>query len=82
MINYLTTKSRLLEKMKAKRIFNIGLWVLLCVPCLLVSCDHDAHNDEDEGGYNALVDKSYLPNNWKKDAASTTVLGENSNKIE
>ena len=50
MINYLTTKSRLLEKMKAKRIFNIWLWVLLCVPCLLVSCDHDAHNDEDEGG--------------------------------
>ena len=50
MINYLTTKSRLLEKMKAKRIFNIGVWVLLCVPCLLASCDHDVHDDEDEGG--------------------------------
>ena len=37
---------------------------------------------KDEAAYNALVDKSYLPNNWKKDAASTTVLGENSNKIE
>lgn len=37
---------------------------------------------KDEADYNALVDKSYLPNNWKKDAASTTVLGENSNKIE
>ena len=36
--------------MKAKRRFNIWLWVLLCVPCLLVSCDHDVHNDEDEGG--------------------------------
>ena len=36
--------------MKAKRIFNIWLWVLLCVPCLLASCDHDVHSDEDEGG--------------------------------
>ena len=36
--------------MKAKRRFNIWLWVLLCVPCLLASCDHDVHNDEDEGG--------------------------------
>ena len=36
----------------------------------------------DEAAYNELVNKSYLPNNWKKDAASTTVLGENSNKIE
>ena len=36
--------------MKAKRRFNIWLWVLLCVPCLLASCDHDVHNDEEEGG--------------------------------
>ena len=36
--------------MKAKRRLNIWLWVLLCVPCLLASCDHDVHNDEDEGG--------------------------------
>ena len=36
--------------MKAKRIFNIWLWVLLCVPCLLASCDHDVHDGEDEGG--------------------------------
>ena len=36
--------------MKAKRRFNIWLWVLLCVPCLLASCDHDVHSDEDEGG--------------------------------
>ena len=36
--------------MKAKRRFNIWLWVLLCVPCLLASCDHDVHNGEDEGG--------------------------------
>lgn len=36
--------------MKAKRIFNIGLWVLLCVPCLLASCDHDVHSDEEESG--------------------------------
>ena len=36
--------------MKAKRKFNIWLWVLLCVPCLLASCDHDVHNDEEEGG--------------------------------
>ena len=50
MINYLTTKNRLLEKMKAKRRFNIWLWVLLCVPCLLASCDHNVHDGEDEGG--------------------------------
>ncbi|MDV3114513.1 FimB/Mfa2 family fimbrial subunit [Segatella copri] len=36
--------------MKAKRIFNIWLWVLVCVPCLLASCDHDVHNDAEEGG--------------------------------
>ena len=36
--------------MKAKRRFNIWLWVLLCVPCLLASCDHDIHDGEDEGG--------------------------------
>lgn len=36
--------------MKAKRIFYIGLWVLLCVPCLLTSCDHDVHDDKEESG--------------------------------
>ena len=36
--------------MKAKRRFNIWLWVLLCVPCLLTSCDHDVHSDEEESG--------------------------------
>ena len=36
--------------MKTKRRFNIWLWVLLCVPCLLASCDHDVHNGEEEGG--------------------------------
>jgi len=36
--------------MRAKRRFNIGLWVLLCVPCLLTSCDHDVHDGEGDGG--------------------------------
>ena len=36
--------------MKAKRRFNFWLWVLLCVPCLLASCDHNVHDGEDEGG--------------------------------
>ena len=36
--------------MKAKRRFNIGLWVLLCVQCLLASCDHDVHDGEGDGG--------------------------------
>ena len=36
--------------MRAKRKFNIGLWVLLCVPCLLASCDHDVHDGEGDGG--------------------------------
>ena len=36
--------------MKAKRRFNFWLWVLLCVPCLLASCDHDVHSDEKESG--------------------------------
>ena len=36
--------------MKAKRRFNIWLWVLLCVPCLLASCDHNVHDGEDVGG--------------------------------
>ena len=36
--------------MKAKGKFNIWLWVLLCVPCLFASCDHDVHDGEEEGG--------------------------------
>ena len=36
--------------MKTKRRFNIWLWVLLCVPCLLTSCDHDVHDDKEESG--------------------------------
>ena len=36
--------------MKAKKRFNIWLWVLLCVPCLLTSCDHDVHDDKEESG--------------------------------
>ena len=36
--------------MKAKRRFNIWLWVLLCVPCLLASCDHEVHDGEDKSG--------------------------------
>lgn len=36
--------------MKTNRIFSVWLWVLLCVPCLLTSCDHDVHNSEEEGG--------------------------------
>ena len=36
--------------MKAKRRFNIWLWVLVCVPCLLASCDHDVHDGEGDGG--------------------------------
>ena len=54
MRNYLTGKERLLVAALAfilpKRRFNIGLWVLLCVPCLLTSCDHDVHSDEEESG--------------------------------
>ena len=41
--------------MKAKRRFNIWLWVLLCVPCLLASCDHDVHADEEEGGLSVSI---------------------------
>ena len=36
--------------MKEKRRFNIWLWVLLCVPCLLTSCDHDVHDGKEESG--------------------------------
>ena len=36
--------------MKTKRRFDIWLWVLLCVPCLLASCDHDVHDDKEESG--------------------------------
>ena len=54
MRNYLTGKERLLVAALAfilpKRRFNIWLWVLLCVPCLLASCDHDVHSDEEESG--------------------------------
>lgn len=36
--------------MKVKRRFNIWLWVLLCIPCLLASCFHDDHDCEGGGG--------------------------------
>ena len=36
--------------MKVKKRFNIWLWVLLGVPCLLPSCDHDVHDGEGDGG--------------------------------
>ena len=36
--------------MKANIRFSIWLWVLLCVPYLLVSCDHSVHDDAEEGG--------------------------------
>ena len=60
MVNYLTSKRRRqvvkltsilpLTFVKAKRRFNIWLWVLLCIPCLLTSCDHDVHDCEGGGG--------------------------------
>ena len=54
MRNYLTGKERLLVAALAfilpKRRFNIWLWVLLCVPCLLASCDHDVHDGKEESG--------------------------------
>ena len=59
MRNYLTGKERLLVAALAfilpKRRFNIGLWVLLCVPCLLASCDHDVHSDEEESGLSVSI---------------------------
>ena len=36
----------------------------------------------DEAAYNALVNKGYLPENWKKDAAGTTVQYGNKNEIK
>ena len=37
---------------------------------------------KDAAAYNALVNKNYLPNNWKKRAAGTTVLNASNNPIE
>ena len=36
----------------------------------------------DEAAYNALVNKGYLPENWKKDAEGTTVQYGNKNEIK
>lgn len=36
--------------MKVKNKFNSWLWVLSCISCLLTSCDHEVHEDENEGG--------------------------------
>ena len=36
----------------------------------------------DEAAYNALVNKGYLPANWKKGAAGTTVQYGNKNEIK
>ena len=51
--------------MKAKRRFNIWLWVLVCVPCLLASCDHDVHSDEEESGLSLSL-------TWADEAAQGT----------
>ncbi len=73
MRNYLTGKERLLVALLAfilpKRRFNFWLWVLLCVPCLLASCDHNVHNDEEEGGLSvsftwADVDQPRYGSEW------------------
>ena len=37
---------------------------------------------QDEAAYTALVDKGYLPDNWKKGATNTTVLNKDNGKIE
>ena len=37
---------------------------------------------KDEAAYNALVNKSYLPANWKKGSEGTTVLNASNNPIE
>ncbi len=52
--------------MKAKRRFNIWLWVLLCVPCLLASCDHDVHDGEDEGGLSVSLTWQMKPTKVRK----------------
>lgn len=36
--------------MKTQKYTYIWLWVLLCIPCLFASCDHDVHDGEEEGG--------------------------------
>ena len=42
--------------MKAKRKSNIWLWVLACIPCLLVSCDHNVHDGEGDGSLSISLD--------------------------
>lgn len=36
--------------MITQKYINIWIWALLCIPCLLASCDHDVHEDENKGG--------------------------------
>lgn len=35
--------------MRTNTKINVWLWVLLCIPCLFTACDHNVHDDEDEG---------------------------------
>ncbi len=35
--------------MRTNTKINVWLWVLLCIPCLFTACDHNAHDDEDDG---------------------------------
>ena len=42
--------------MKAKRRFNIWLWVLACIPCLLTGCDHNVHDGEGDGSLSISLD--------------------------
>ena len=35
--------------MRTNTKINVWLWVLLCIPCLFTACDHNVHDDEDDG---------------------------------
>lgn len=56
------------QEMKANMTFNIWLWVVLCVACLVASCDHDAHGDEPGGLSVSLA--------WADDADQGTVVND------
>lgn len=55
--------------MKTRTKLNIWLWVLVCFPFLIASCDHDVHDGKEDNGLSVYL-------TWHDEADQTTKVKE------
>lgn len=55
--------------MKTRTKLNIWLWVLVCFPFLIASCDHDVHEGKEDNGLSVYL-------TWQDEADQTTKVKE------